>query len=385
MEKKISCVRITSKNKIEHNSEEFQRKLQKAKYIFTIEMARTGFNISTHCPGQEFSLGILFRKLSDSISQPLSKNYDHELHIDFSAGVLQSLARLREGGSFLIHQDIPISSLYSGLQDVYDAIERGKDQMSWVGCPRIVQKERFHQGLILNLYQNLQDIHRPIVQGILDQVKEFDQREFEAEVRKAVLPTEFDSKYWIEKIGIVWEMFRIDTMRSLTKKEKEEKKESLRRPTHTTKHPIVELGGGERKVRKYDQRILDEVKQRPMCAHCGQLFRKQDIKQIAHVDRFDCGGSNELDNLLCAHKACDSVYDESHLIHDTKGGYWLDPRYNYKPDTDQIRGITLQNIVNRWNWVKQQQLFEGISDDDEFRNRLTEYGYMYEPTELQRK
>ena len=371
----ISSVRITSKNKKEHSTADFQRRLQRAKYIFTIEMARTGFNLSTHCVGQEFSLGILFRKLSDTISQPLSKNYDHELHLDSSAGLLQSLARLREGGTFLIHNDIPITSLHEGLQEVYEAIERGKDQSLWVGNPRTSQKERCHQGQVLNLIQNIQESNRPTVQDILDKVKEFDQRDFEAEYVKAKNPSEFDSMYWIEKMGIYWDMLRIENASGYTIEEKEEKKKHL----VSSKNPVFEAGGGERTARTYDQRILDEVKHRAngICAHCGRKCRPQENTQIAHIHRFDSGGSSELDNLVYAHKACDSAFDDSLLLHDPAGGYWLDSRYKYKPDRNQLAHISPENIHLRWEWAKQQSVWGETLDEEGFRRKLVEFEYEY--------
>jgi hypothetical protein len=89
-----------------------------AKYVCGVNMVGVGFDISTFCEGQQFTLGAVFRKLSDKISQPLSKNPDHELHKSISANILQAMARLRKGGRFIIPPEIKIDSLYDALCDL---------------------------------------------------------------------------------------------------------------------------------------------------------------------------------------------------------------------------------------------------------------------------
>ena len=202
----MSYVSITYKNEKERQTKEWKEKLANAKYVLGINLVGTGFDIATHCKGQQFKLGILFRKLSDKTTNPLSKNPSHELHMEESSSFLQTVGRLRMGGVFIVHETSQITSYYRSLMNIYEIIRDGQNQCLWTGPPRNTQPERYYQCNLLGLLQNIrEDEDRPVVQDILDNLKEYTDRDFKAEC--ATEPSEFDADFWIDAIGKVWEGF----------------------------------------------------------------------------------------------------------------------------------------------------------------------------------
>lgn len=202
----MSYVSITYKNEKERQTKEWKEKLANAKYVLGINLVGTGFDIATHCNGQQFKLGILFRKLSDKTTNPLSKNPSHELHMEESSSFLQTVGRLRMGGVFIVPETSQITSYYRSLMNIYEIVRDGQDQCLWTGPPRNTQPERYYQCNLLGLLQNIrEDEDRPVVQDILDNLKEYTDRDIKAEC--ATEPSEFDADFWIDAIGKVWEGF----------------------------------------------------------------------------------------------------------------------------------------------------------------------------------
>jgi len=218
----MPSVSIHGKNAKERATEDWKAKLAAAKYVIGINLVSIGFDIQTHCPGQQFRLGVLCRELSNKISQPLAKNSENPLHIEESAALLQALARLRDGGTFLVPIEVTISSLYDALVDVFEKIRDGRHEYLRVGPPRTTQKERCDQSILLGLMQNIRfkSENRPLVTEVLDELKLPHGRDFVAELKREKEQSTLDPDYWILAIGLVWDIFIMRKTSSITPKEK---------------------------------------------------------------------------------------------------------------------------------------------------------------------
>jgi 5-methylcytosine-specific restriction endonuclease McrA len=374
----ISSVTIDGTNEKERTTDKWKEEFKNAKYVFGINIITTGFDLSTWVEGQEFSLGIMSRKLSDKISQPLSKNNDHVLHMDTAASLMQLLARLRKGGIFLIPPKLNGRSLYDRLVEVFVCIKNGLNEYDWVGGnAAVTQIKRHHQGLIIALIQNIREGNRPIVDGILSDLKGLTDRDFESEM-KANLESHssFDHEFWTGWIGCLWTTYLVEHESFLSPEDKEAKKAEIianhRRGTTIT-------GGGERNERSISERVKEEVKNRSnnTCGHCGRKFYEGYIPQICHMKRHDKGGTATLDNLFLGHWGCDATFDsDREILYDERNGVWLRGNaVNYNPDKNQLTEMSLENILHRWNWEKEQLGLADLSDKD-FREHL-KANYIY--------
>ena len=372
----ISAITITSEEDHDTNSEAFLSKLTSAKYILSIDMVSTGFDISTFINGVELYLGILFRNMDDKISQPLSKNKEHDLHMEAAARFLQLIARARMGGVFLVPSGLHTKSLYERMCEVSDIIHLGHNDCLWAGSTRSTQGERIHQGILQAIIQNLKENNRPVVQGSLDKLLTLSGRNLEEEYRNSSSPSEFDSDFWISAIEDLWGIYLIEHEGIL--RTDEQKKNAIQNLEKSLRQrTMIHSGGGVRDAREMEAEVREQVKARAggICGHCGFELEEDEETQDGHVKRYDCGGTFTLNNILRVHRACDCSYDSSDIIHDPAGGVWLHRRcQNHIPDMKQVAGISKENIIARWEWVKGQFGKEGVSDY-ELRTFLAEKKY----------
>lgn len=351
-----------------------KEKLRTVRYIIGINMVLTGFDLSTHIEEREFALTVLYRTMSDKISQPLSKNPEHELHNKVAATMRQFAARARKGGKCLIpcaYYDI--GTLYENLLEVFETIRDGRYQYAWLGHPRTSQVERHAQGLILALKQNLKKgSDRPVVEEILADLALFHGRNFRDEC-----DTEVVDPYWIDTIRLLWEVYYERFKDGMGPEEYEKAKPSMIR-ARSTRGPIAQKGNGFREGREINLAIEQEVKARAagICAHCSEAIEDNEEAQIGHVHRHDMHGQYSSDNLVWVHKGCDGLYDNEHrFIHSPYGGYNLAKKYyEHKPDRKQWEHISSENILNRWKWAMKQM---NSATEGEFIQKLSERGYKH--------
>lgn len=367
----MSCVKITGDNEKERSSLDFIQKLKDAKYVFGIKMIDTGFDLSTWVTGHQFRLGILYTQKSDKISWPLSKNGDHDLYMDTAASLMQLLARLREGGEWLIPEEIDNRPLYNRLVRVYTIIESCIDEYDWVGGVAYeTQYGKVHQLLVLALIQNLKHDNRPIVDGILIHLNVMTGRSFEDEMR-ANIDTwlSFPHEFWSEAIACLWSTWDSENNKLLSEEDKQQIRniafEKFRRGE-------FKKGGGFRKERTYDEKELDIIWARggveKICAHCGDA----DADQVSHIRTFASGGNltNNSKNCVISHCSCDSMIDAKVplIIYDIDRKHvWLKRHAKInKPDRKQLDEISQENFISRW--IKQRCDLEHSNDSDvEFR------------------
>ena len=376
----ISSVKITGDNEKERMSEEWKEEFKTAKYVFGVNIITTGFDLSTWVEGQEFSLGILYRKLSDKISQPLSKNEEHTLHMDTAASLMQLLARLRKGGTFLIPSQLDGRALFDRLVEVFDRIKKGVNEYNWVGgVPGMTQEERHHQCLVIALIQNLKTNNRPIVEGILSDLTTITYRDFEEEMTPNLeTPSSFDHIFWTGWIGCLWKNYLIDHEQFITNEEKQGKKVD-----NISRHRlgIMTTSGGLRNERTVDERIKEAIVERSenTCGHCGLEFEETDIPQDCHIKRHDDKGQYTEDNIIRGHSDCDAMIDNHGLIIYNPSGNGVFLKRHAKinvPHRKQLEGISVTNFTARWNWEKNRQGQSYLSDN-EFIEYLNSKGYVY--------
>lgn len=350
--------------------------LRKSRYVIGINMIITGFDLSTHIEGCEFALSVLYRKMSDKISQPLSRNPDHELHHAIAAMIRQFIARQRKGGKCLIpHAYYGIGTLYENLVEIFNTIRDGRNEFAWVGQPRHLQLERHAQGLIQALEQNLKwhKEDRPVVSEIIQDLKLFDGRDFKDECHGETV-----DPYWIDTILTLWrEVYYKRHTTNMTPEEFEKSKHEMIVKSRSTRGPQIQRGGGTKDPREMNTRVIEEVELRSggICAHCSERIEiDEEEGQICHIKRYDEGGEFTTNNLVRGHKGCDSLYDnEYRFIHKPGGGYYLAKKYyEHQPDMKQWSHISPENILSRWIWTMQKL---SATNDLEFETKLIEKGY----------
>jgi hypothetical protein len=373
----LSYVRITGDASGDNYKPNYNQKLTTAKYILAINLATIGFDISTRAPGYEITMCILFRKMSDKGSQPLSKNPSHDLHHEASSSFLQICARMREGGLVLVPKTYSVgNTMYELMVDVFDVIRDGRNQFSYVGPPRKIQSERINQGILLGLIQNFRPENRPVVAEALEDLLAFDGRDLEKECSEGPLVYE----YWITTVGSLWKVYRERFENGLTEEEFSEKKASMIAKQRSASGPIVQRGNGYKEGREVNLVVMEQVKVRAknICAHCGDSVKDFEEGQVCHVERKDNDGLYTLDNLVWGHKGCDSSYDNEHqYIHVPGGGYYLArKRRADEPDMKQWSQISIENIRKRWNWAMNKM---GFSNETQFKAKLEEWGYKHFP------
>jgi hypothetical protein len=379
--KQISSTKITATNTKDRDTLEWKEEFNDAKYVFGISIITTGFDLSTWVNGQEFCLGILYRELSDAMSQPLSKNSEHDLHMESAASLMQLLARLRNGGIFLVPDNSSDRPLYKRLVDVFERIKNGVNEYSWVGgVPAETQAERYHQCLLIALVQNIKQHDRPVVDGILYDLKEMTGRDFKEEMLANIeSPEKFDYTFWRGYIGCLWETYSVDHDIFVSQEEKKGKKAEI---VSTYKRGLVSTGGGLRTERMYDDKVAAKVLERSdnRCGHCGEKFEEGDEPQDCHIKRHDSGGDRyTLDNIIRGHKSCDTMYDsDSFILYDPDRTHVWRRKWatNFKPHKKQLDGISQENLQARWKWEQDKQQMSHLTLT-EFRSYLEVRGYTY--------
>jgi len=378
--RKISSAQITGSNGKERLTPEWKESFKNANIIFGINIITVGFDLSTWIEGQEFCLGILYRKLSDKISQPLSKNEEHILHMDTAATLMQLLARLRKGGVFLVPSKLDGRPLYERLVDVFDRIKKGVNEYMWVGgISGTRQEERHHKSLVIALIQNLKYNNRPIVDGILSDLKRFTDRDFEVEMKANLEnPSLFDHVFWTSWIGCLWKTYQVDHDALLSDDEKLVKKSEI---VSSHRNGLITTSGGVRNERLIDEKIRHMICERSQntCGHCGEKFEDTDVPQDCHIRRHDDKGKYDATNIIRGHSGCDSLYDDDGLIIyscSDSGVFLRRGAKGYVPDKKQLAYISLDNFKARWNWEKSRQDQSHLSDD-QFAKHLINRGYVF--------
>ena len=380
----ISHCEVTSTKNTNLKLPASKKELNDATYVIGIEKLTVGFDINTHIPGSQFCLGILFRAMTDKSSVPLSKNGLHKLHNATPAKVAQLFNRLRKGGKFLVPENFKPKGIYNNHIQVFEEIRDGRNECLWAGPPRLVQIERFHQGTLQAIIHNLRFDKdglavddRRVVQGVLDDLRKLDGRDLKKEYYDSATHTDFDAEYWIDAIGVVYDCYLIDHEGDRrTEEERVQEKNTIKKCWRERK--IIQSGGGLRDAREMEAEAKKIVKARAqgICCHCGEAIEKEDDGQMCHVDRHHLGGAATPENMMYGHQDCDGLYDGSKIIHAPNGDVWVYHLYKgHNPDMKQVAGISKENILARWNWVKEQLGKKGVSDD-EFTRFLTEKKYV---------
>jgi hypothetical protein len=379
--RKISSVEITGENEKERVSAGFIPKLREAKYVFGIRMIDTGFDLSTWVKGQQFSLGILYSRKSDAISWPLSKNKEHDFHMDTAASLMQLFARMREGGEWLIPEKLDSRPLYDRLLQVYDIISRCNSEFDWVGAISYnTQRGRVYQCLVLALIQNIRqdNDNRPIVDGILTHLKEMTGRCFETEV-KTNIGAAFDHEFWATALACLWDTWNDENNPTLNEDKKGENRRCafsrFRRGEYTS-------GRGFRVGRTYDEQQVDLIWARAgtdqICGHCGESGLGLDT-QLCHMQTFAAGGNktNVATNCFIGHRDCDSMFDCNSIVYDIdRKTVWLNRHAKInKPHRAQLDCISSDNFEARW--LDQKTRFKQDKGcDDNFREFLKSKGFI---------
>ena len=380
--KEISCACITGKSK--PSDEE----IAEVKYIIGIKLVGTGLDLSTLAEGCEFSHGILLSTLSDKESNPLSKSLGHILRMETSSSFLQLLARLRKGGTFTVPMAFSkVTSLGDALEEIFRIIRDGMDEIDIVGPIRDNQIERNHQGTlsatVQNLKQgieNLDDEERPTVEGVLNDLKKFDDRDLKAEYHDYKGGAAFDHAYWITTVGLLWSVYYDG--KDMDHETFEASKDEMIAAAKARGTGLSIRGSGYREGREIDERVKEQVIARAagICSFCGDPFMANDVVVDGHIDRHSKEGKEiqekgkfTLDNIVRAHLECDGLYDANHIIRFPDGATYRSRKYrSHLPDEKQWVGISSDNIMKRLQWAMSAM---GHTDAGEFRRDLIAKGY----------
>lgn len=384
--KELDCVCITA------NSKPNNLAIANAGFVVGMKLVSTGLDLSTIAEGCQFSHGILLSYLSDKESNPLSKNLEHLLRMEVSPSFLQLIARLREGGTFVVPKAFEaITSLGDALQKIFDINRKGCDEIKIVGPVRGNQHGRYYQGILLATVQNLRqglenmDVEeRPVVESILTELVLFDNRCIKGEYNAYKDGAEFDHEYWIKTIELLWSVYLERFTKDMDNDDFEDKKLVMIAAAKARGPRIVQRGNGLREGHEHDERVASMVRARamtekgPVCAHCGRVIKPTEVGQVCHVDRRDKHGTFTLDNLVWGHKGCDAIYDNEYaFIHRPGGGFYLSDLYSgHKPHMKQWSGISAENIKNRWNWVMGKM---EVTDSEAFELHLAASDYAFTP------
>uniref|UniRef100_A0A6C0B8T4 HNH nuclease domain-containing protein n=1 Tax=viral metagenome TaxID=1070528 RepID=A0A6C0B8T4_9ZZZZ len=194
--REILSAEFTFENDKERNSLDFRKRLVDARYIIGINMLCTGFDLSSHVQDVEFNLGILFRRLSDKTTNPLSGNPLSDLYSKESSKLIQTISRLRKGGIFLVPQYFGnISTLFDIQYKVSMIIDNGRSEVDKIGTFRKNQVERYFQTMLLAILQNLrfEGEERKAVKKILTALKYKYGRNLKDEYENE----DFDVDFWL--------------------------------------------------------------------------------------------------------------------------------------------------------------------------------------------
>ena len=385
--KRLSYVEYTSKTKKVQTSPKFKKSLINAKYIIGVEMLCTGFDLSSHVENVEFSLGILFRKLSDRSSNAISGNPSSNLYSETSAMFIQTVSRLRKGGIFLTPTSSKIS-LYRMQYKISEIIRDGHSELVKVGPLRNSEIEWFFQSLLLSIIQNFrEEKERVIIDNIINNLP----KNNDLTIKQDFKSGNFDHNFWIIEVRKYWQNKLKEFVKSpntIPEFRRVEEIGCINVPILDDmedhgyfEKPDIHLSGGGGSTREISEEIKKLVKERSngICGHCSRLIRPGQDYQIAHIKRNDQYGGYTLDNLLFTHRSCDSSYDDGLLILDiVRGVYWINELINYEVDKNQYYHISKENILDRWNWEKNKSEKWGENlTDDMFRDKLIDNGYKY--------
>ena len=384
-DKEISCACITGKSK--PSDEE----IAGAKYIIGIKLVGTGLDLSTLAEGCEFSHGILLSTLSDKESNPLSKNLEHFLHMEASSSFLQLIARLRKGGTFTVPIAFRnVNCLGTALKKIYEIIRDGVDEIDMVGPICGSQIERYHQGTLLAIGQNLRQgienldrEERPTVEGVLNDLMVFDKRDLKAEYHAYKDGNAFDHNYWVTTVGMLWSVYYERIMNNMDDETFEAKKGEMIAATKARGIGFSMRGSGYREGRVIDERVKEQVIARAdgICCFCSDPFSlSTGVVVDAHIDRHSKEGKVTpekgkftLDNIVRAHSTCDALYDGNEIIRFSDGTTYRSRKYrSHLPHEKQWEGISPENIIKRLHWAMDQM---GYTDEHKFRSDLIAKGY----------
>lgn len=382
--KEMSCACITGKSKPS------DKEIAEAKYIIGIKLVGTGLDLSTLAEGCEFSHGILLSTLSDKESNPLSKSLEHYLRMEASCSFLQLLARLRKGGTFTVPMAFRnVTSLGDALEKIFVIIREGKHEIDILGQTRNNQIERNHQGTLCAIVQNLKqglenpdDEERPTVEGVLNDLEKFNDRNLKVEYHAYKDGAAFDHPYWVTTVGLLWSVYYDG--KDMDKETFEASKDQMIATAKDRGTGLSIRGSGYREGRVIDERIKEQVIQRAagICSFCSDRFTDTEVVVDAHIDRHSKEGKVvpekgefTLDNIVRAHAECDGLYDANHIVRFPDGTTYRSKKYDkHHPHEKQWLGISLENIKKRLQWAMSAK---GHSEKtvEEFRSELIKEGY----------
>lgn len=418
---KMLYVEITCRMKYT-DEEHLRHRLATTKYVLGIRQVAVGFNLATYTSGN-FGAVFMCKKCSDRGSQPLSRNPVHKLHCGLSADYIQAIGRCRDSSCTLyVTSRNEGVRLIDALERVNEIVEEAGNEAARYGPVGDTQSERMHHQIYVSLCQNIRESgdNIPTVTQVLRELRDITGRNLEEEL----LRDDCDHMFWRSQIAVIWQSsagimtesvrtpiiagvacagagiaatssrHSSDTGHSVSSAEGCDAKIA---PTHLsakqlitsvtdnpsatsapllTVHEHIKGGGGERDVRITLLAEIEEMERRAegVCACCSEPFVS---KQMAHIYPHDQGGSATADNMVLAHQDCHATMDAGTLIFDpTRGGYWCKRRYMPSLHAPQIKGISIENLIERWRWHRRElPIPEGI----QMGPWLDANGYVFTP------
>ena len=365
-----TAVIITCKeDKADLKKEALAPRLKACNFVCAVNMLNGAFDLDSYT-GKNFNAIFIFRNSDDSSSNPLSKAPDHELHCDISATMIQVAGRGRDD-----RVEIYVPHSYAGRnmleihRRIHAIIAEAADECFCYGPIGATQEDRIHHAMyVAILHQHRPTGDRPVIHDIFMRLKGLTGRDLRVELDSAC-----DHLFWRSAIQHLWQTIFVPSHGL-----KEEEKLAMRDRMTARSARSYSRGGGVSQSRADNPTVREAIHERARgrCCHCGNWFEAWEEVQICHVRRSDEGGAFSLDNCMSGHTACDGQYDGSRLIHDSNGcGYWhhLAHTSRWRPECNQVRGISTENICSRWTWAR-GRLCPGVGD---FRAWLRGNGYVY--------
>jgi hypothetical protein len=330
------------------------------KYVIGVNMISVGFDFASWMPNKKIGLGVLMRKLSDKGSQPLSRNEEHILHHDYSSSLLQTLLRMRDGGTFLVPDKIGDVDIVRELTRVSEIIRDGVHEFArFGGTPPTLQVERYHRTALVALIQNIRDgKNTPTVEKALSSLNRITGgRDLAAEH----MAPDLDIPFWTAAMGVYWGI-TISEWEELEEAAVEEAKGYARERQQQFADKYL-TGGGERVQRECSEEVKAYITARAggFCMHCGEIsFTTQDI----HMRRFADGGAYSKDNCGRGCCDCDCSLDTGKLVYSPDGKCaFMAPTLKLRPHAQQLREISAENFAARWAFSKKHLNMAHLSDE----------------------